>query len=112
MPKHQLKAYFNVTNLYVLQKLMLLSFPFRHKSWQRLTSQQYTDGQTVETFAPPRDDINAPDLYIPGILRFNRFSLTIIFSNGIDNLCASCWTHQRSAKQVRGFGYFLCTQVF
>lgn len=41
-------------------------FPFRHKSWERLVAQQSVDGH-AESYAPPRDDLNAPDLYIPSI---------------------------------------------
>lgn len=65
VPKQQLKAYFNVTNSYVLQKLLLIAFPFRHKSWQRSIVQQSVEGPS-DTYAPPRNDVNAPDLYIPG----------------------------------------------
>ncbi|KAI9204427.1 YIF1-domain-containing protein [Polychytrium aggregatum] len=57
----QMKYYWDVSNTYVLQKLSILVFPFRHKSWAR---QRITDGQT-EAFQTPRYDVNAPDLYIP-----------------------------------------------
>jgi protein transport protein YIF1 len=35
IPKAALKAHFNVSNSYVLSKLLLLLFPWRHKGWNR-----------------------------------------------------------------------------
>lgn len=60
----RVRCYFNVNNSYVLNKLMLVVFPWRHRNWQR--RQEDTDGHTA-MFLPPRDDINAPDLYIPAM---------------------------------------------
>jgi len=70
-----LKHYFNVSNSYVLNKLALVLFPWRHKPWSRqqarLTSTatgpngQISQQQYSSIFLPPRDDINSPDLYIP-----------------------------------------------
>jgi len=57
------RYYFNVNNSYVLNKLQVLFAPMRHKSWKRLESRF---GNAQETsYNPPREDINAPDLYIP-----------------------------------------------
>jgi len=56
-----LKYYFNVNNSYVVNKVKLLLFPLRHVYWRRRI-QKVIDG---EVYLPPRDDINAPDLYIP-----------------------------------------------
>jgi hypothetical protein len=56
-----LKYYFNVNNSYVINKIKLLLFPLRHVYWKRRIHKQ-NEG---EVFLPPRDDINAPDLYIP-----------------------------------------------
>jgi len=56
-----LKYYFNVNNSYVINKVKLLLFPLRHVYWRRRI-QKVMDG---EVYLPPRDDINAPDLYIP-----------------------------------------------
>lgn len=53
-----LKHYFNVSNSYVANKLYLVLFPWRHRPWVR----QNQDG----FFLPPREDINSPDMYIPG----------------------------------------------
>ncbi|KAI9298847.1 ER to Golgi transporter Yif1 [Neoconidiobolus thromboides FSU 785] len=60
----KLKHYFNVSNGYVLNKLRLLLFPFSHKSWSRKLRTTENNGQ-IESYCPPREDINAPDLYIP-----------------------------------------------
>lgn len=57
-----LRYYFAVNNSYVKNKLKLLLFPFLHKNWFRLTVAQ---GDNQESYRPPRDDINAPDMYIP-----------------------------------------------
>lgn len=58
------KTCFSVTNSYVLRKLRLVLFPWRHRPWNRKVVRQADTGG-VESYAPPREDINAPDLYIP-----------------------------------------------
>jgi hypothetical protein len=70
-----LKHYFNVSNSYVINKLGLVLFPWRHKPWSRQQARLTTastgpDGQISHQqyssmFLPPRDDINSPDMYIP-----------------------------------------------
>jgi hypothetical protein len=58
-----LKHYFVVTNSYVINKLFLVLFPWRHKPWTR---RQATGPSGQEAwYLPPRDDINSPDMYIP-----------------------------------------------
>jgi len=59
-----LKHYFNVSNSYVVNKLFLVVLPWRHKPWSRkqTVSPSGQDGY----FLPPREDINSPDMYIPG----------------------------------------------
>ena len=52
-----LKYYFAVDTSYVFRKLLLLLMPFTHKDW----SVRFNADEAVA----PRDDINAPDLYIP-----------------------------------------------
>ncbi|GMR59103.1 hypothetical protein PMAYCL1PPCAC_29298, partial [Pristionchus mayeri] len=54
----QLKYYFSVDNAYVGKKLGLILFPFFHSDWAPKFSH---DSGPVSA----RDDINAPDLYIP-----------------------------------------------
>lgn len=64
-----LKHYFNVTTPYVLRKLLLVLFPWRHKPWSRQQRPSATSSQESSTysyyFLPPRDDLNSPDMYIP-----------------------------------------------
>jgi len=59
IPSNNTKHYFNVSNSYVIRKLQLLLFPWRHKTYLRRPRGQ---GE----YFPPREDINSPDLYIPG----------------------------------------------
>ncbi|CAJ0582581.1 unnamed protein product, partial [Mesorhabditis spiculigera] len=54
----QLKYYFAVDNSYVAKKLGILLFPFFHRDW----SVKYSASTDP---VPARDDVNAPDLYIP-----------------------------------------------
>lgn len=67
-----MRAYFDVTESYVFHKLRLLLCPFLHKgSWARLP--ESVAGGTA--YKPPRNDINAPDLYIP-LMAFWTYVLT------------------------------------
>ncbi|KAI9019571.1 hypothetical protein CLU79DRAFT_757873 [Phycomyces nitens] len=58
-----LRHYFNVSNMYVITKLKLLLFPWRHSPWNR--SIRRTETGQMDGYRPPREDINSPDLYIP-----------------------------------------------
>ncbi|ORX58967.1 hypothetical protein DM01DRAFT_251222 [Hesseltinella vesiculosa] len=58
-----LRHYFNVNNVYVVNKLKLLLFPWKHSPWTRSITRTET-GQ-MGGYKPPREDINSPDLYIP-----------------------------------------------
>jgi hypothetical protein len=58
-----LKHYFNVSNGYVVNKLFLVLFPWRHKPWSR--KQSIGPSGQEGWFLPPRDDLNSPDMYIP-----------------------------------------------
>lgn len=64
-----LKHYFNVTTPYVLRKLLLVLFPWRHKPWSRQQRPSTTGSPDSNTysyyFLPPREDLNSPDMYIP-----------------------------------------------
>ncbi|KIJ15732.1 hypothetical protein PAXINDRAFT_168772 [Paxillus involutus ATCC 200175] len=62
IPISLLKHHFNVSNSYVIKKLQLVVFPWRHRPWSRKVRRSET-GQSE--WQPPRDDINCPDLYIP-----------------------------------------------
>ncbi|KAF8623762.1 hypothetical protein AX15_006204 [Amanita polypyramis BW_CC] len=61
-PGTHIKHHFNVSNSYVMKKIQLLLFPWRHKPWSRRVRR--SDAGQSE-WQPPRDDINCPDLYIP-----------------------------------------------
>lgn len=65
-----LKHYFNVTNSYVVNKLFLVLFPWRHKPWSR----KQTVGPNGQEgwFKPPREDLNSPDMYIPGKAAYSK----------------------------------------
>ncbi|KAK2731637.1 hypothetical protein FQN55_004533 [Onygenales sp. PD_40] len=70
-----LKHYFNVSNSYVLNKLTLVLFPWRHKPWSRQQARlsqpgvngQISQPQYTSIYLPPRDDLNSPDMYIPAM---------------------------------------------
>ncbi|TBU44630.1 YIF1-domain-containing protein [Dichomitus squalens] len=62
IPISMLKHHFNVSNSYVIHKIRLLLFPWRHKPWSRRVL-RLENGQSE--WSPPREDINSPDLYIP-----------------------------------------------
>ncbi|XP_063527766.1 protein YIF1A isoform X5 [Pongo pygmaeus] len=53
----KLKYFFAVDTAYVAKKLGLLVFPYTHQNWEV----QYSRDVPL----PPRQDLNAPDLYIP-----------------------------------------------
>lgn len=76
LPLAHLKHSFNVSNGYVVNKLRLLVWPWRHRPWSRGVVRSETTG-VAEGWKPPREDINCPDLYIPGeyFSRFPFFSI-------------------------------------
>lgn len=72
LPLAHLKHSFNVSNSYVLMKLRLVLWPWRHRPWSRSLRRSETSG-VAEGWKPPREDINCPDLYIPGMNLFLLF---------------------------------------
>jgi hypothetical protein len=58
------KHYFNVSNSYVVNKLLIVLFPWRHRPWTR--RQAVGPNGQDSMYLPPREDINSPDMYIPG----------------------------------------------
>ncbi|GAA5982323.1 hypothetical protein JCM5350_006144 [Sporobolomyces pararoseus] len=64
LPLAHLKHSFNVSNGYVVNKLRLLLWPWRHRPWSRGVVRSETTG-VAEGWKPPREDVNCPDLYIP-----------------------------------------------
>lgn len=64
----ELKHYFQISNMSVAKKLGLILFPYRHRTWDRLATSDASvtsDGTSTRSYAPPSEDVNAPDLYIP-----------------------------------------------
>ncbi|KAJ3559945.1 hypothetical protein NM688_g23 [Phlebia brevispora] len=61
IPISAVKHHFNVSNSYVMKKLQVVLFPWRHKHWSRRVHRT----ENGQTWLPPREDINSPDLYIP-----------------------------------------------
>lgn len=77
-----LKFYFKVSNKYVVQKLKVLLFPFKTRTWRR-SGTTYTDtqGHMIVNYEPPNSDLNCPDLYIP-LMSFITFALILSFLAG------------------------------
>jgi len=94
LPMRSVKQGFNVSNGYVVRKLGLIVFPWRHRGWNRRilggegegngeyrVSYILSNRRVVDLFsfwciflvlvapryAPPREDVNSPDLYIPAM---------------------------------------------
>lgn len=64
------KDYFDVTNQYVLKKTLMILFPFTVKGedgWKRQSSFSYefNGNEDIDSSNTPRNDLQAPDLYIP-----------------------------------------------
>ncbi|CAO1636530.1 unnamed protein product [Sympodiomycopsis kandeliae] len=107
-----LKPLFNVSNSYVLHKMRVILFPWRHRPWSRAHRAPGGGGVAVggvppsgagsgssgsaaaewqgarrvvmEGYAPPREDVNAPDLYIP-VMSFVTYVLLISVILGLSN---------------------------
>ncbi|WEW61488.1 Protein transport protein yif1 [Emydomyces testavorans] len=85
-----LKHYFNVSNSYVLNKLALVLFPWRHKPWSRQQARlsssttgpngQISQAQYTSIYLPPRDDINSPDMYIPAMALVTYILLSAVLA--------------------------------
>lgn len=87
VPTGDIKYYFKVSNTYVLNKILLILFPFRHSNWVRgyrrteNVNMQHSD-PGVELYAFPLDDTNAPDLYIP-LMSIITYILTLALISGL-----------------------------
>ncbi|KAJ5484886.1 hypothetical protein N7539_004874 [Penicillium diatomitis] len=85
-----LKHYFNVSNSYVLRKIALVLFPWRHKPWSRQQARisgnatgpngQIIQQQYSSMFLPPRDDLNSPDMYIPVMALVTYILLSVLLA--------------------------------
>lgn len=79
----QLKYYFKVSNMYVLQKIFLILFPYYKKNWNRVRNLNENNNQVGEEhYAPPTHDINAVDLYIP-LMSFITYIILWVISQGV-----------------------------
>ncbi|XP_048216861.1 protein YIF1A [Perognathus longimembris pacificus] len=85
---NKLKYFFAVDTAYVAKKLGLLVFPYTHQNWEV----QYSRDMPL----PPRQDLNAPDLYIPTmafityvLLAGMALGIQKRFSPEVLGLCAS-----------------------
>ena len=91
----KLKHYFHVDNKYVLHKLKILALPFLHKNWARLPNNAAPGGGLDDgaggggsgsgglPFRSPKEDINAPDLYIP-TMAFLTYIIFCSFAMGVN----------------------------
>ncbi|KAN0061707.1 Protein transport protein yif1 [Thecaphora frezii] len=101
LPLPLLKHYFNVSNSYVLHKLRIVLFPWRHKPWSRAHRQSNNGGgayagmggaahdsgsgsKAADGYLPPRDDVNSPDLYIP-VMAFVTYILLTSMIYGLES---------------------------
>lgn len=83
-----LKVYFDVTNGYVLHKLKIILFPFlvKEDEWRRGGNFNATVGDIDEDIdgmstSAPRNNLQAPDLYIP-LMSFISYLLITGFYHG------------------------------
>lgn len=76
-----IKYYFKVSNSYVMKKILLILFPYRNKTWVRHTSSN-SGNDAAESYSTPRDDVNAPDLYIP-TMSFLSYILVWALGEGV-----------------------------
>lgn len=88
MSVNKLKYFFAVDTRYVMKKLLLLMFPYTHQDWEVRYHR--------DTPLTPRQDVNAPDLYIPTMAFITYILLAGIalgiqqrFSPEVLGLCAS-----------------------
>ncbi|GJE92314.1 YIF1 domain-containing protein [Phanerochaete sordida] len=81
VPIPAVKHHFKVSNSYVVKKLALVLFPWRHKPWARRT---YRTESGQAEWLPPRDDINSPDLYIP-VMALVTYILLAALHSGLNS---------------------------
>ncbi|TFK47387.1 YIF1-domain-containing protein [Heliocybe sulcata] len=81
IPLSSLKNHFNVSNHYVMHKLRILLFPWRHGPWTRKVRRSE---QGTTEWQSPRDDVNSPDLYIP-LMAMVTYVLLSAFTAGLQS---------------------------
>lgn len=107
------KYYFAVNHRYVLKKLSLILMPFTNRTWARrrgMDPAQF-DGNASDSamsiYLPPREDVNAPDLYIP-VVAFWTYVMMVGFVFGVRDE----FTAEVLARYIsKGFGV-LALEVF
>lgn len=83
---HSLKYYFLVSNSFVVKKITVILYPPSNKVWNRLQADEFEREGEADTYsrkwAIPRNDYNAPDLYIP-LMAFMTYVLLSGLSKGL-----------------------------
>jgi len=82
---HSLKYYFSVNNQYVIKKITVILYPASNKMWNRLQADEFErEGEEAYSrkWALPRQDHNAPDLYIP-LMSFMTYVLLYGLGKGL-----------------------------
>lgn len=80
-----MKPFFAVTNSYVVRKLYILLNPWRHHPWSRHSTARASaahPGSSETIYLPPREDINAPDMYLP-VMSFITYILVSVLTYGL-----------------------------
>ncbi len=70
-----------MNNSYVVNKFKVIVAPFLHSNWER---SRPSDPSSKTPHAAPREDINAPDLYIPAMALVS-YVLVVCFLKGTGN---------------------------
>jgi len=78
-----LRLHFAVSNSYVFKKIALVLYPFRNKIWSRMNADDGNNGAFYKK-ALPKDDVNAPDLYLP-FMAFITYVLMFAYLKGTEN---------------------------
>jgi hypothetical protein len=78
-----LRLHFAVSNSYVFRKIALVLYPFKNKQWARLNADDGNNGAFYKK-ALPKDDVNAPDLYLP-FMAFITYVLLFAYLQGTEN---------------------------
>mmetsp|Transcript_31751 Transcript_31751/g.53558 ORF Transcript_31751/g.53558 Transcript_31751/m.53558 type:complete len:266 (+) Transcript_31751:108-905(+) len=80
-----LKYYFSVSNSYVLKKIVVILHPSSNKVWNRIQADEFEregEGVYSRKWALPKQDYNAPDLYIP-LMAFMTYVLLYGLGKGL-----------------------------
>jgi len=64
-----------------LRKLKILLLPIIHTDWKRQSTESFDGNAPADKYKPPKQDVNAPDLYIP-MMSFITFILLLGYVHG------------------------------